>query len=248
MIIQTIQTEKITVGSTTLLGIVGAALSEMQEGSILVITSKIVSICEGRVVKIGTKDKRELIREEAQFLIPTEKSKYNIALTISRNMLIPTAGIDESNGDGYYILWPRDPYKTSRDIRRYLITRFRLTDVGVLITDSKTTPLRWGTNGVALGHAGFDGLNNYIGTPDIFGRNLEVTKANIVDGLAAAAVVAMGEGNEQTPLAVISDIPFVHFDTTSPTAKQIRELRIDLSEDLYSPLIQNAPWVKGKAK
>ena len=55
MIIQTIQTEKITVGSTTLLGIVGAALSEMQEGSILVITSKIVSICEGRVVKSAPK-------------------------------------------------------------------------------------------------------------------------------------------------------------------------------------------------
>lgn len=248
MNIRTIKTEKITVGHTSLTDILDSVTLSLAEQSVLVITSKVVSISEGRVVKIGTKDKRELIREEAQFLIPTEKSKYNIALTISRNMLIPTAGIDESNGDGYYILWPRDPYKTSWDVRRYLITRFGLTDVGVVITDSKTTPLRWGTNGVALGHAGFDGLNNYIGTPDIFGRNLEVTKANIADGLAAAAVVAMGEGNEQTPLAVISDIPFVHFDATSPTAKQIRELRIDLSEDLYSPLIQNAPWVKGKAK
>ena len=126
--------------------------------------------------------------------------------------------------------------------------RFSLTQVGVLITDSKTTPLRWGTTGICLGHSGFDALKNYIGTPDIFGRLLKVTKANMTDGLAAAAVAAMGEGDEQTPLAVISDIPFVHFDAGAPTAKDIEDLVIAPSEDLYAPLIQSAPWVKGKAR
>ncbi len=248
MNLQPIKTAKIVANQTSLIKILDTAVETLSEGSILVITSKIVSLCEGRVVKIGTKDKQELIQSESQFFIPPEKSSYEFSLTITRNTLIPTAGIDESNGDRYYVLWPSDPFATSRTVRTYLTKRFSLTDVGVLITDSKTTPLRWGTSGIALGHAGFVALNNYIGTPDLFGRYLKVTKANVADGLAAAAVVTMGEGNEQTPLAVISDIPFVHFQSGSPTAEEIKDLVIDPTEDLYGPIIQSPLWVKGKGK
>lgn len=248
MNIQTIKTPKITVASHSLFEILDAAITELSDTSILVITSKIVSICEGRVVKIGTIEKQQLIEQESQRFIPPQKSKYDISLTIARNMLIPTAGIDESNGNEYYVLWPADPYKTATDIRNFLIKKYKISDVGVLITDSKTTPLRWGTSGVGLAHAGFDALNNYIGTPDIFGKKLKVTKANVADGLAAAAVVAMGEGDEQTPLALITDVPFVHFSANAPTPDEIRDLVIDPQEDLYAPLIENAPWKKGSAE
>lgn len=248
MIVNALKTEQVTVGSSSLWDIVDRAVPDMVNRSILVITSKIVSICEGRVVRIGEADKQSLIRRESERYIDPEHSAYGISLTITNDMLIPTAGIDESNGNGYYILWPENPYRTASEIRSHLVRKFARTDVGVLITDSKTTPLRWGTTGVSLGHAGFAALHNYIDTPDIFGRQLKVTKANVADGLAAAAVTVMGEGNEQTPLAIITDVPFVQFEDTSPTAEDIRHLVIDPADDLYAPLIDNAPWEKGSAK
>lgn len=245
MNIKPIKTEKITAGGPKLIDVINASVSECTQHSILVITSKIVSLCEGRVVKIGEQDKQSLIRDESSFYIPPEKSKYDISLTITRNILIPTAGIDESNGNGYYVLWPEDPQQTARDVRRYLADRFRLTHVGVLITDSKTAPLRLGTSGISLAYAGFSALKNYIDTPDLFGRNLKVTKANIADGIAAASVLVMGEGNEQTPLAMVTDVPFIYFHESMPTEKELKELYIPLEDDMYSPLIISAPWKKG---
>lgn len=246
MNINPIKTPKIVVGGPSLQDSIAMSVTECSERSILVITSKIVSICEGRVVKIGDLDKQSLIEKESSFFIPPEKSKYDISLTITRNILIPTAGIDESNGNGYYILWPKDPQQTARDIRSYIADRFRLTNVGVLITDSKTSPLRLGTTGICLAYAGFSALNNYIDTPDLFGRNLKVTKANVADGLAAASVLVMGEGSEQTPLAIVEDVPFIRFQESYPSKEEIEELYIPLPDDMYSPLVSSAPWQKGK--
>ena len=247
MKIDPIRTEKIVVGGPPLLDIIQSTVTECSERSILVITSKIISLCEGRVVKIGERDKQSLIKDEASLYIPPEKSKYDISLTITRNILIPTAGIDESNGNGYYVLWPANPQQTARDVRAYLADRFRLTNVGVLITDSKTEPLRLGTSGISLAYAGFSALKNYIDTPDLFGRNLKVTKANIADGIAAASVLVMGEGNEQTPFAMVEDVPFIRFQESMPTAEELKDLYIPLADDMYSPLISSAPWEKGKS-
>lgn len=240
-----IKTHKIVVGKENLFAILNKYLPQLKENSILAITSKIVSICEGRVIKIGNVNKIDLIKKEAEYFLPPEKSKYNISLTIKRGLLVPTAGIDESNGNGYYILWPKDPQKTTNQVRKYLKNKFALKNVGVIITDSKTTPLRWGTIGFALSHSGFKPLNNYIGKPDIFGRLLHVTKASIMDGLAAAAVAVMGEGNEQTPLAIIEDIPFVKFQNRDPTKKELEDLNISLEDDLYAPLLKSTEWKKG---
>jgi len=245
MKIFSIKTHKIRPYEQGLFEILDKYLTSLKEGSIVVITSKIVSICEGRVVKLDGVDKKELIKEEAEYLLPAEKSKYNITLTIKGNLLIPTAGIDESNGNGYYILWPKDPQKTANEVRKYLRKRFKIKKVGVIITDSKTTPLRWGTTGVAVVHSGFAALNNYIGKRDIFGRKFEMQKANIADALAASAVLVMGEGNEQTPLAVIDDVPFIKFQEKDPTRKALRDLHIDMDDDLYGPLLKSVKWKRG---
>lgn len=245
MKIAPIKTPKITAGAGSLISVLERCLPALKERSILAVTSKIVSICEGSVIRVGTAEKRELIEREADYFIPPEESKYNITLTIKNNLLIPTAGIDESNGKGYYILWPRRPEKTANAIRRHIKKRFNLKEVGVIITDSKTTPLRWGTTGVGIAYSGFMPLKSYIGEPDIFGKRLKVTKASVIDGLAAAAVLVMGEGREQTPLAVIGDVPFVTFQQRNPTQKELRNLKIDISEDLYAPLLLRAPWRKG---
>lgn len=220
---------------------------DMPENSVLAITSKIVSICEGNVVKNDGKIlKNDLAKKEADLYLPPTESKYNYCLTIKKNILLPTAGIDESNGNGCFILWPKDPQKTVNAIRKYLIKRFGLNNVGVMITDSKTTPLRWGTTGVCVAHSGFSASNDYIGKPDIFGVKMRATKANIADALADSAVLCMGEGSEQTPMALISDLPFVKFKKNNPTKKELSEICIGMEDDLYAPLLKSVRWRKKK--
>lgn len=221
-------------------------LLEIHERSILVITSKIVSLCEGRVIQKKHAEKNDFVPQEAEYYLPPSKSKYNVTITLNRNLLIPSAGIDESNGNGSLILWPADPQKTANDVRVYLKKRFNLAHVGVVISDSKTTPLRWGTTGIGLTHSGFSALNDFIGKPDVFGRLLTMTKVNVMDALACAAVLVMGETNEQTPLAIVSDVPFVEFQDRNPTGKELESLRIDMKDDVYEPLLTAVDWKKGK--
>ena len=244
MKVSAIKTEKIIPNNKDLFSILDRYVKVFPEKSILAITSKIVSICEGRVVKTEDADKKELIRKEAEYFYHFEKSKYDLTLTIKNSLLIPNAGIDESNGNGHYILWPSNPQKTANSAREYLINRFSLKKVGVIITDSKTTPLRIGTTGVCIAHSGFLALKNYIGQPDIFSRKLEMTKANIMDALAATAVALMGEGNERLPLVVIEDIPFVKFQERNPSKAELDELKISINDDLYAPLLKGVKWEK----
>lgn len=252
MKITPIKTGKIEPDHNCLYRILDQYLVSFKENSILVITSKIIAICQNRVVKINKtshkEQKHKLIRKEADYYLNPEENKYKIMLTIKDGLLMPSAGIDESNGNGYFILWPNDKQKVANSVRSYLKRRFNLKKAGVIITDSKTTPLRWGTTGTGLAHSGFLALNNYIGKPDIFGRNLLATKANILDGLATAAVVVIGEGKEQTPLAVIEDIPFVKFQAQNPSKNQLKNLKISLEDDVYAAILKSVKWKKGRNK
>ncbi|KKR22064.1 MAG: hypothetical protein UT48_C0001G0077 [Parcubacteria group bacterium GW2011_GWE2_39_37] len=244
MNIQAVRTHKIQ-ASSNLLEIIKKYLPVIKERSIVVITSKIVSICEGRVINKTTADKDELIIQEAQYYLPRASNLYNIMLTITHGMLIPTAGIDESNGLDHYILWPNNPQRTANNIRKTLVQRYGLKEVGVIITDSKTTPLRLGTTGIALAHSGFKAIKNYIGKKDIYGEKLKMTQANLADGLAAAAVLVMGEGDEQTPLAIINDLSFIDFQHRNPTSKELKSMAISKDSDIYSKLINGVKWQKG---
>ena len=241
MIATPIKTDVITPGSIELTTLLDKYVPTIREKSIVAITSKVVSLCENRVVKIGLEDKEQLIIREADYYLPPN-NPYGISLTIKDHILIPTAGIDESNGNGYYILWPEDSQRSANTLRRYLAQKYRLKHIGVIIVDSKTTALRKGTTGITLAHSGFAALQNYIGRPDIFGQPLSVTKANLADGIAAAAVLVMGEGNEQTPLALIESVPSIVYQDRNPTVAELAELRIDIKDDLYAELLNNAPW------
>lgn len=246
MIIRAIKTHKIISGKQSIIQVIDAAISGLNERSIVAITSKIVALCEGSVVPVGSISKTTLINKEADYYLPTTESQYGITLTIKNNILIPSAGIDESNSKDGYVLWPKDAQKPANGLRLHLANRFKLKDIGVIITDSKTTPLRWGTTGVAIAHSGFKALNDYIGKPDIFGKPMRVTKANIMDGLAAAAVLVMGEGSEQTPLAVIEDIDFIQFTGNDPTEDELADLKISIEDDLYAPILKKVDWLHGK--
>jgi len=187
-----------------------------------------------------------LVAREADYYLPENLSKYGFSFTIIHNTLVPAAGVDLSNGNGNYVLWPLDPQKTVNEVRQYLRKRFGLNKVGVILTDSTARPLHFGTEGVAIRYSGFASSNNYIGTPDLFGRKLEVSISNVVDGLASAAVVVMGEGTEQTPFAVISDLPFVDFQDQDPTDKELKQFYLEhMEDDLFEPFLRQMGWQEG---
>ncbi|MBI2031964.1 MAG: coenzyme F420-0:L-glutamate ligase [Candidatus Levybacteria bacterium] len=245
MKVTSVKTHKITQKDKDILKIVDRYIKKTPERSIIAVTSKIISICEGRMVRIGSKTKDELVKKEAEFYLPRHMSKYDFSISIKRGIFTASAGIDESNGNGYYILWPKDPQRSANKIREYFLKKFKIKNLGVIVTDSKTTPLRWGVTGVAIAHSGFSALNSYIGKPDIFGRKLQAEKLNVADSLASSAVGVMGEGDEQTPLAIIEDVPFVNFQSRNPTEKELEELKISIEDDLYAPLIKAVSWEKG---
>ena len=203
----------------------------IKEDSILVVTSKIVALSESRTATVrNLKEKERLIRSESDFAMRT---KY-VWLTIKDGMVMANAGIDESNANGKLILFPRDSFKTAQDIRKKIQKRHRVKRLGILITDSRAFPLRAGVVGVATGYAGFRGIKDYRGTPDIFGKRFQFSRVGIADGLATAAVLEMGEGKEQRPLAIIEDAPVEFREKISR-----EELRIPLKDDLYLPLFKN---------
>ncbi len=124
--------------------------------------------------------------------------------------------------------------------------KYRVRGAWIVITDSHTIPLRRGVLGISLAHYGFVPLKDYRGKLDLFGRELKMTQTNIADGLAAAAVVLMGEGSECTPLAVIRDVPFVRFvERPAKSRKPFSSFEIKTKEDLYYPLFSSVSWQKG---
>ena len=142
MNVTAIKTDRISPGSTSLIVLLDTVITEMTEGSILAISSKIVSICEGRAIPFDKADRESLIVQESERYLPETMSKYGHHFTITHGSLIASAGIDESNGNGNFILWPKDAQATANKVRGYLIDRFKLQKVGVIITDSTSIVLR----------------------------------------------------------------------------------------------------------
>jgi len=216
---------------------------KLKERSIIVVTSKVVSIWEGMCInKDNSKiEKDKIIKNEANLYIERQAQlPESVMLTIKDNILIPSSGIDESNAKEHYILWPKKPFVSAKKIYNFIKKQYGLAELGIIITDSHTTPLRKGIMGIGLAYYGFNPLRDYRGKKDIFGRKLKMSRTNIVDSLAAAAVYEMGEGAEQTPIAIIEDVDNIEF-----SEKKFESLRIDINEDIYSPLLKSAKWRKG---
>jgi len=210
-----------------------AHVRHLKECSVLVVTSKIVALAECRTAIIeDDQTKERLIRAESELALPT---KY-CWLTVKDGMVMASAGIDESNGNGKLILLPKDSFRSARFLRRVLRHKYGIRRLGVVITDSRIMPLRTGVTAVAVGYAGLRGIRDYRGTPDIFGRKFRMSQTNVVDSIATAAVLVMGEGNEQRPLAVIEDAPVEFCDKI-----RRNELHIELEDDMYRPFFDQLP-------
>ena len=170
----------------------------LKENSLLAVTSKIVSLAEGRTLPKNQISKARLIQKEADhYLGEVEHSTH---LTIKHGAMVPSAGIDESNSPtGEYILYPKNPFQSAKQIRQSLKQKLGLKNFGLLITDSHTLPLRPGVVGMALTSVGFEPVRNLTGQPDLFHRPLRMTRINVAQALAAGAVLLMGEGGDQNP-------------------------------------------------
>ena len=151
------------------------------------------------------------------------------------------AGIDESNADGKLILLPKDCFVSAKKLRKELQKHYKVKKLGVLLTDSRLFPLRAGIVGVAVGYTGFKGVSDERGKKDLFGRKLRMTKVDIADSLATAAVLAMGEGAERKPLTVIEGAPVEFTERINR-----KELIIDIKDDLYRPLFGRAAKIRRK--
>jgi F420-0:gamma-glutamyl ligase len=206
--------------------VVEHAGERLRPHTILAITSKLFSVAEDTRAPRSV-PKRELIDREADRVIG--ETLHGVVLTVKHGVLFPTAGIDESNSEhGDYLLLPPDPFRSLHRLYGELRTRLGLTEFGLIMTDSRTQPLRAGVTGLALAHSGFAPVRDFIGAPDLFGRSLKVTSINDADPIAAVAVMLMGESNECTPMAIV-DAPFVEYRPGGSAG----EIQIPIEQDLY---------------
>ncbi|MEK7582601.1 MAG: coenzyme F420-0:L-glutamate ligase [Patescibacteria group bacterium] len=205
------------------------------EGDIVAITSKIVALSQGRIAPLSART--TLIYRDSLKVIETPWA----FLTLTHDGWCINAGADESNANGGIILLPKNAQKTAEAIRKKFVRHFSHKHLGVLITDTKSVPLRVGTIGRAIGYAGFEPLKSYIGEKDLFGRKGRFTQSNVADALAASAVFIMGEGDEQTPIAIIRDAP-VHFINIKQKSARPAHANLVISPgaDIYAGAFRDA--------
>lgn len=231
-----IQTRIMRPPKDDLYAVLDESLSEVREGDVLLVSSKIMAIHQGRCIHTNEANRDDLIDREAE----KAYQYYNTAvgrkfrLTLKGNTLISAGGIDESNGDGHYVLWPENVFGFCKEIREYVCKKFGIKNLAVIAVDSHSLPLRYGAMGVSIGFYGMRPLRHYKGKEDLFGREFEVERSNLVDELAAAGTLVMGEGSECKPLAIVrglSALEFVDRDTS-------KELLVPIEEDVYWPFLK----------
>jgi F420-0:gamma-glutamyl ligase len=228
MIINPIKTRLFNEGDD-LLPFICSHVKEVQERDVIVITSKIVALAQKRVIK---KSEKELtIRQLSTQTIP---NRWGF-LTLLGGEWCMNAGADESNGFGKVILLPHKEFMVAHELCETLKRKFDLKNFGVIISDTRSIPLRRGVEGIAFSHAGFKPVKSYIGKPDLAGRKMGHTEINVADALAAVAVFAMGEGNERQPLCVIQDSGVCF----TGEVYNARSVQLDPSTDIYRSAYTN---------
>lgn len=234
---------------------------KLPENSVLAISSKIISYCQGRLVKKSRSEaqgfskeearaeKHALVQKETELYTDPHSSKYDLMLTIKDSTLAVNAGIDESNanldGEECFVLWPENLQVTLNQVWQHCRQKYQVQNFGVISTDSRSFPLRWGVVGTTLAYCGFKGLNNHIGQKDIFGREIHMVQVNVAEALGVTATLQMGEVAETTPLALLSELDKVQFVDHEPSREELANNKISLSDDAYAPLLNNAKWQKG---
>jgi len=205
-------------------------LSGVQTGDVIVISSKVVAIGEGRCVPAKDFDREEYMKKTADIVIP--RTNWPSVAVINHAML-GSAGADRSNSGDYYTLLPEEPTESAKTIHSYLCQRFNLEEVGVIISDSRSQFFRYGAVGCAIGFWGFHPIENHIGKDDLFGSKIKIEKTNLVDGIASGTNVLMGEVAESTPLIIVRGVPNLRFAEGDFRTELFCEFKDDLFVDFY---------------
>jgi coenzyme F420-0:L-glutamate ligase/coenzyme F420-1:gamma-L-glutamate ligase len=219
-----------------LLASLHASRFTLHDNDILVITSKIVSKAERRLVNLtaivpskeaielatrSDKDARmvELILQESRDVLRVRPG--TIVVEHRLGFVCANAGIDHSNvspplpsGEGpgvrpedWVLLLPEDPDRSAAEIRRKLEAASGVR-LGVMIIDSHGRAWRLGTVGLAIGLSGLPGVVDERGWQDLFGYTLQITVVGVADELAAAASLVMGQAAEATPVVHVRGFPY----------------------------------------
>ncbi|MCY3410404.1 MAG: coenzyme F420-0:L-glutamate ligase [Candidatus Heimdallarchaeota archaeon] len=196
---------------------------EIEDGDIISITSKVISMQQKAAVLLdsilpseeartlgieASMDPRvaQLVMDEAEGEIIGQV--FHAILAKTPYGLSANAGIDLSNcPDGYALLLPKQPNQEAVIFRNKIKEHFKKT-VAVIITDSRTIPLRKGTTAVAIGIAGMEPIIDERGNKDLYGYTMAISSRAIADNVANCCNLVMGETNEQTPFAIAKGIEY----------------------------------------
>ncbi len=198
------------------------------DNDVLVVTQKIVSKAENKLVAINPDDPlshKELVEQEAVRIV---RRRGDLIITETKHGFVcANSGIDLSNVErGYAALLPDDSDRSARRIRDIIHARLGVW-VGVIISDTFGRPWRKGLTDVAIGVAGIAGVHDLRGTPDALGRVMQVTEVCIADELASAGELVMGKSTG-VPVAVIRGADPEWFRVSS-----MAEIVRPPSEDLF---------------
>jgi len=222
---------------------------KLEDGDVIVISTKYVSNSQGRIVdleKIKVSEFGEKIADEFKLkpgiaeIIIRESDKIfggigGFVITSADNIMAPNAGIDKSNAKkGKAILYPKDPYLIAEQIRRKIFLKL-LIHVGVILVDSRLMPARVGTSGVAISCAGIEPVLDMRSKKDLDGNPLKVTFQAVVDNLATIANHKMGEGGESKPFAIVRN-----------SGAKLTDRKINSSEMAIAP--EQCVYVRGLSK
>jgi coenzyme F420-0:L-glutamate ligase/coenzyme F420-1:gamma-L-glutamate ligase len=200
----------------------------LEDGDVLVVTQKVVSKAEGRLVPVDPDDPlshKELVEQEAARVL---RRRGDLVITETRHGFVcANSGVDLSNVErGQAALLPLDSDRSARRVRD--IVRARLgVSVGVVVSDTFGRPWRKGLTDVAIGVAGIAGVVDLRGTEDALGRPMQVTEVAVADEVASAAELVMGKASG-CPVAVVRGL-----DASWLRDASVRELIRDPQEDLF---------------
>lgn len=215
--------------SAAILEAIADSQIKIQNGDILVVTHKIVSKAEGRIVDLASikpstkaismakehdKDPRvmELILMESTQIL---RAKNGIIISETKHGFVcANAGVDQSNVEGdTAVLLPVAPDESAGRIQEAVKKKIG-KEIAVIITDTFGRSFRNGQTNVAIGVAGINPIKSYIGTYDMYGRKLRVTEIAVADEIASAAELVMGKA-EGTPVAIVRGYIFEKVSKTS---------------------------------
>jgi len=191
----------------------------LKNGDVIVISSKFISISQGRVLKIDNSRVCNKAKEISKKFNSTEKfieivlresdeilgGVAGFVMSTTDGILAPNAGIDKSNSNGTeIILYPNEPYRFAEELKRKIFLESKI-HVGIIIVDSRLMPTRIGTTGVTIACAGLEPTKDLRGEKDLDGNPLKVTFQATADNLATIANHEMGEGDDLHPIAIVRD-------------------------------------------